>query len=151
MKRKAISVLARSYAIFMVVILTSVALSSCNDSDKDEAVEYNEVYYFGNWFSEEGAKYWFNEEGRGMLRSGDVGGSFNYTVDVTSIHMHVTYWSDTYHTIWKNDIEASYNPEKDVLNINGVFFYREGKVPKKDETQTEPVDTCATADAVAGK
>ncbi len=151
MKRKAISAFARSCAIFMVVILTSIVFSSCSGSDKDETVEFNEAYYFGNWYSEDGANYFFYEEGRGTFRSGDVGGTFNYTVDVTSIHMHVTYWSDTYHTIWKNDIEASYYPEKDKLNINGVFFYREGKVPKKDETQTEPVGTLAATDAVAGK
>lgn len=152
MKRKVISVLARSCAIFMAIALATVSFSSCNGGDKDETVEYNEAYYFGNWFSEDGANYWFYEEGRGSFRSGgDVFGEFKYTVDVTSIHMHVTYWSETYHTIWKNDIEASYNPEKDILNIDGVPFYREGKVPKKDETQTEPVDTLAMTDTVAGK
>ena len=146
MKRKIIFALNLYCALFMAVMLTS-----CGDNGKDEPIERNEDYYFGSWLSEDGTEYYFYEDGHGTFRSGDVGGTFNYTVNVTLIHLHITYWSDIYHTVWKNDIDASYYSDKDMLNINGIYFYREGKVPKKDDTPTEPVDTLATGDTVVGK
>lgn len=151
MERKSTSALVLSCAIFVLATFFAITSTSCSGSGEGEATEYNEAYYFGSWFSEDGDRYYFSEEGRGTFLSGSVGGTFNYTVNVTIIHMHVTYWSEKYHTIWKNDIDASYYPEKDLLNIGGVFYYRKDKVPKKDEAQTEPVDTLATTDTVAGK
>lgn len=148
MERKSAPALVLSCAIFMLATFFAITSVSCGGSGEGDTTEYNEAYYFGSWFSEDGAEYYFSEDGRGTFLSGSVGGTFNYTVNVTIIYMHVTYWSEKYHTIWKNDIDASYYPKKDLLNIGGVFCYRKGKVPKKEETPSDSVDVPAVADTV---
>lgn len=150
MKKISLSAFTLFCAIFTAIVLTAITFASCS-SDGSENSENNEDDYIGRWLSEDGAEYYFSKGGRGTYRLGDIGGTFNYTVNVTTIHMHVTYWSETYHTIWKDYIEVQYSREKDRLNIRGIFFYREGKVPKKDEVPIDSVGDSAATDTVVAE
>ncbi len=147
MKRGKTFALVLSCAISITITFTAAVFASCG-SDEEKTEENSKFNYDGSWFSEDGAEYYFHDGKHGTYRCGDVGGTFDYTVSVTLIHMHITFWSDTYHTIWKRDIEASYYINKKALNIGGVFFYRKGNLPKKDEAPTDSVESPSAADTV---
>ena len=118
-----------------------MSLTACSSDDDTDPTQRYRSQILGERYCDN-IEYRFESDGTGWRNCGDIIADFKYTIYGQGVSMRLfTYVNTATGSIWKDDEgeDASYDPEQNILRIEGYIFTREK--PEEEPTDTAVTDT----------